>query len=211
MENRAGDKNENGIEGLSRVGSRPPNCEHRCGRCKPCIAIQVPTNAHHFVVQYANYEPEVGKYPTSFLSQGQVNFGEWIIYNDESLTDFLRVPNDYIDQIKLTILEIYVRKEPKTSQQRSPLSVDVHPRLENRNSVDGFPITQSTDFSNMTHYQNILTGRYDVDLNETINESDWENITQDEPIDPVNIDDRDLPNYDSPSASDSDELPNAEE
>ncbi|KAH0776715.1 hypothetical protein KY290_008126 [Solanum tuberosum] len=63
----------------------------------------------------------------------------------------------------------------------------------------------------MTHYQNILTGRYDVDLNETINESDWENITQDEPIDPVNIDDRDFPNYGSPSASDSDDLPNAEE
>ena len=67
------------------------------------------------------------KYPTSFLSHGQVNFGEWIIYNDESLTDFLRVPNDYIDQIKSTILGIYVRKEPKISQQRSPLSVDVHP------------------------------------------------------------------------------------
>ena len=69
----------------------------------------------------------VRKYSTSFLSQGQVNFGEWIIYNDESLTEFLRVPNDYIDQIKLTVLEIYVRKEPKISQQRSPLSVDVHP------------------------------------------------------------------------------------
>ena len=66
------------------------------------------------------------KYPTSFLSQGQVNFGEWIIYNDESLTNFLRVPNDYIDQIKSTILGIYVSKEPKISQQRSPLSVDVH-------------------------------------------------------------------------------------
>ena len=65
------------------------------------------------------------KCPTSFSSQGQVNFGEWITYNDESLTDFLRVPNDYIDQIKLTILEIYVRKEPKISQQRSLLSVDV--------------------------------------------------------------------------------------
>ncbi|KAH0696092.1 hypothetical protein KY290_013453 [Solanum tuberosum] len=38
-----------------------------------------------------------------------------------------------------------------------------------------------------------------------------ENITQDEPIDPVNIDDRDLPNYGTPSASDSDDLPNAEE
>ncbi|KAG5593393.1 hypothetical protein H5410_043907 [Solanum commersonii] len=202
----------------------------------------------------------VGKYPTSFLSQGQVNFEEWIIYNDESLFDFLRVPDDYIDQIKLTILEIYVRKEHKTSQQCSPLSVDVHPRLENRNSVDGFPITQSTDFPNMTHYQNILIGRYDFDLNETINESDCglpqqnrniapsygldnyfgqsshyemrenvgtslnflvsptfeaddyrKNITQDEPIDPVNIDDRYLPNYDSLSVSDSNDLPNAEE
>ena len=38
-----------------------------------------------------------------------------------------------------------------------------------------------------------------------------ENIIQDEPIDPVNIDDRDLPNYGSPSASDIDDLPNAEE
>uniref|UniRef100_M1DRE7 Uncharacterized protein n=1 Tax=Solanum tuberosum TaxID=4113 RepID=M1DRE7_SOLTU len=38
-----------------------------------------------------------------------------------------------------------------------------------------------------------------------------ENITQDEPIDPVNIDDRDLSNYGSPSVSDSDDLPNAEE
>ncbi|KAH0722137.1 hypothetical protein KY289_005181 [Solanum tuberosum] len=38
-----------------------------------------------------------------------------------------------------------------------------------------------------------------------------ENITQDEPIDPVNIDDCDLPNYGSPSNSDSDDLPNADE
>ncbi|KAH0669426.1 hypothetical protein KY285_023589 [Solanum tuberosum] len=38
-----------------------------------------------------------------------------------------------------------------------------------------------------------------------------ENVTQHEPIDLVNIDDRDLPNYGSPSASDSDDLPNAEE
>ncbi|KAG5572381.1 hypothetical protein H5410_062147 [Solanum commersonii] len=170
----------------------------------------------------------VEKYPTSFLSQGQVNFGEWIIYNDKSLTDFLRGPNDYIDQIKLTILEIYVRKEPKT---------------ENHNSVDGFPITQSTDFPNMSHYQNILIGRYDFDLTKlsmkqdrniapsygldnyfgqsshfemtknvgtssnfhaspTFDANDYpENITQDEPIDLVNIDD----------PSDSDDLPNAEE
>ncbi|KAH0733036.1 hypothetical protein KY290_003885 [Solanum tuberosum] len=109
------------------------------------------------------------------------------------------------------IFKFLLGKEPKTSQQLSPLWVDVHPRLENRNSVDGFPITQSTDFPNMTHYQNILTGRYDFDLNEIINESDWENITQDEPVDLVNIDNRDLPNYGSPSASDSDDLPNVEE
>ncbi|KAH0710161.1 hypothetical protein KY284_011588 [Solanum tuberosum] len=38
-----------------------------------------------------------------------------------------------------------------------------------------------------------------------------EKITQDEPIDHVNIDDHDLLNYGSPSASDSDYLPNAEE
>ncbi|KAH0706646.1 hypothetical protein KY290_011740 [Solanum tuberosum] len=38
-----------------------------------------------------------------------------------------------------------------------------------------------------------------------------ENITQDEPIDPVNIDDHDLPNYGSHSSSNSDDLPNAEE
>ena len=38
-----------------------------------------------------------------------------------------------------------------------------------------------------------------------------ENITQNEPIDPVNIDDRDLPNYGSPSARDNDDLPNAVE
>ena len=113
-----------------------------------------------------------GKYPTSFLSHGLVNFGKWIIYNDESLTDILRVPNDYIDQIKSTILGIYVRKEPKISQQRSHLSVDVNPQLENRNSIDGFLITQSIDFVNMTHYKNILTGRYDFYLNKTINESD---------------------------------------
>ncbi|KAH0689261.1 hypothetical protein KY289_016619 [Solanum tuberosum] len=46
----------------------------------------------------------------------------------------------------------------------------------------------------------------------TFDEDDYrETITQDEPIDSVNIDDRDLSNYDSPSASDSDDLSNAEE
>ncbi|KAG5615988.1 hypothetical protein H5410_015812 [Solanum commersonii] len=46
----------------------------------------------------------------------------------------------------------------------------------------------------------------------TFDEDDYrETITQDEPIDTVNIDDRDLSNYDTASASDSDDLSNAEE
>ncbi|KAK1365252.1 Epidermal patterning factor-like protein [Heracleum sosnowskyi] len=44
--------------GMSRIGSRPPNCDHRCGHCRPCIAIQVPTNTQHLHLQFANYEPE---------------------------------------------------------------------------------------------------------------------------------------------------------
>ncbi|KAG5568096.1 hypothetical protein H5410_064889 [Solanum commersonii] len=144
----------------------------------------------------------VGKYPTSFLSQGQVNFGEWIIYNDESLTDFLRVPDDYIDQIKLTILEIYVRKEPKTSglpQQDGKIALSYG--LDNYfGQSSHFEMTENVGTSSNFH----VSPTFDAD--------DYrENITQDEPIDPVNIDDRDLPNYDSPSVSDSDNLPNAEE
>ncbi|KAK9131233.1 hypothetical protein Sjap_011720 [Stephania japonica] len=43
---------------LSTLGSRPPKCEHKCGRCSPCEAIQVPTTTDHVGVQYTNYEPE---------------------------------------------------------------------------------------------------------------------------------------------------------
>lgn len=71
------------------------------------------------------------------------------MYNDESLIDFLRVSNDYINQIKLTVFEIYASKESKTSQQRSSLSIKVHLRLENCNCPNGFLITQSSDFSNI--------------------------------------------------------------
>ncbi|KAF6166537.1 hypothetical protein GIB67_005399 [Kingdonia uniflora] len=49
---------EEAFKGLSTLGSRPPNCEHRCGGCTPCEAIQVPTTNDRFGVQYANYEPE---------------------------------------------------------------------------------------------------------------------------------------------------------
>ncbi|KAF9613073.1 hypothetical protein IFM89_005521 [Coptis chinensis] len=50
--------NEEAFKGLSTLGSRPPNCEHRCGGCVPCEAIQVPTTNDQLGVQYANYEPE---------------------------------------------------------------------------------------------------------------------------------------------------------
>ncbi|CAK9144143.1 unnamed protein product [Ilex paraguariensis] len=63
-------RNEETFNGLSRLGSRPPNCEHQCGGCRPCIAIQVPTNNEVFGVKYANYEPEGWKCKcgTSFFS-----------------------------------------------------------------------------------------------------------------------------------------------
>ncbi|KAK9075743.1 hypothetical protein SSX86_004072 [Deinandra increscens subsp. villosa] len=43
-------------EVLSRLGSRPPRCEHRCRGCEPCSPTQVATV--RFGPQYANYEPE---------------------------------------------------------------------------------------------------------------------------------------------------------
>ncbi|KAJ9179353.1 hypothetical protein P3X46_011153 [Hevea brasiliensis] len=48
-------------KGLSKIGSSPPSCEHKCFGCTPCEAIQVPTtskNHSHLGVNYANYEPE---------------------------------------------------------------------------------------------------------------------------------------------------------
>ncbi|GMQ06089.1 hypothetical protein CsSME_00050807 [Camellia sinensis var. sinensis] len=52
------ERNEEAYKGLSALGSRPPNCERKCGGCKPCNAIQVPKTTGHLGVQYANYEPE---------------------------------------------------------------------------------------------------------------------------------------------------------
>ncbi|KAJ1439869.1 Epidermal patterning factor protein [Sesbania bispinosa] len=43
---------------LTRLGSTPPRCEHKCGDCIPCYPIQIPTNKDLLGVQYANYEPE---------------------------------------------------------------------------------------------------------------------------------------------------------
>ncbi|XP_048130014.1 EPIDERMAL PATTERNING FACTOR-like protein 3 isoform X3 [Rhodamnia argentea] len=48
--------------GASKVGSRPPRCEHnKCYGCTPCEATQVPAthDGHtHVRVQYTNYQPE---------------------------------------------------------------------------------------------------------------------------------------------------------
>ncbi|KAK7281228.1 hypothetical protein RIF29_09016 [Crotalaria pallida] len=46
------------FRGLSRLGSTPPRCEHKCGGCNPCDPIQIPTTKDIIGVQYANYEPE---------------------------------------------------------------------------------------------------------------------------------------------------------
>ncbi|KAF8393604.1 hypothetical protein HHK36_021848 [Tetracentron sinense] len=62
--------NKEAYKGLSTLGSLPPNCEHKCGECNPCEAIQVPTTTDRLGIQYANYEPEGWKCKcgTSFFS-----------------------------------------------------------------------------------------------------------------------------------------------
>ncbi|XP_058206597.1 EPIDERMAL PATTERNING FACTOR-like protein 3 [Rhododendron vialii] len=50
--------NEEAYKGVGTLGSRPPNCDHKCGVCRPCDAIQVPATTDRVRVQYANYEPE---------------------------------------------------------------------------------------------------------------------------------------------------------
>ncbi|KAL6274465.1 hypothetical protein ACE6H2_025157 [Prunus campanulata] len=52
------DENEGKYRGLSRLGSRPPNCEHKCQGCVPCFPVQIPTTTDQIGLQYANYEPE---------------------------------------------------------------------------------------------------------------------------------------------------------
>ncbi|KAF3439626.1 hypothetical protein FNV43_RR17904 [Rhamnella rubrinervis] len=50
--------NEEEYRRLSRLGSRPPSCEHKCEGCLPCDPVQIPTTTDHVGVQNANYEPE---------------------------------------------------------------------------------------------------------------------------------------------------------
>lgn len=42
---------------LSRLGSRPPFCERKCGGCAPCTAVQVRAPEGQLRPQCANYEP----------------------------------------------------------------------------------------------------------------------------------------------------------
>ncbi|KAF7814097.1 EPIDERMAL PATTERNING FACTOR-like protein 3 [Senna tora] len=49
--------------GVTKIGSSPPICEHKCNGCSPCEAIQVPSTSRHshLRTQYTNYEPESWK------------------------------------------------------------------------------------------------------------------------------------------------------
>ncbi|KAI3905136.1 hypothetical protein MKX01_017382 [Papaver californicum] len=52
------ERSEREYKMLSTLGSRPSSCEHKCGGCVPCEAIQVPKTTDRVGIQYANYEPE---------------------------------------------------------------------------------------------------------------------------------------------------------
>ncbi|KAI4376524.1 hypothetical protein MLD38_014275 [Melastoma candidum] len=54
-----GDKSvSRGLKLMGRIGSRPPSCANRCGRCAPCDATQIPARTDRKTVDYTNYEPE---------------------------------------------------------------------------------------------------------------------------------------------------------
>ncbi|GMI81302.1 epidermal patterning factor like 3 [Hibiscus trionum] len=54
------DSKQGGVESrmVGRLGSRPPNCERKCGGCRPCVATQIPATTDKLGTQYTNYEPE---------------------------------------------------------------------------------------------------------------------------------------------------------
>ncbi|KAI5422562.1 hypothetical protein KIW84_045844 [Lathyrus oleraceus] len=54
-------REEENDRGVSKIGSSPPSCEHKCYDCYPCEAIQVPSTSNHLGIMYANYEPESWK------------------------------------------------------------------------------------------------------------------------------------------------------
>ncbi|KAM6583477.1 hypothetical protein CsatB_010479 [Cannabis sativa] len=53
-----GNEIEEEYRSLSRLGSRPPNCVHKCEGCFPCDPVQIPATANRIGIQIANYEPE---------------------------------------------------------------------------------------------------------------------------------------------------------
>ncbi|KAI3407423.1 Epidermal patterning factor-like protein [Psidium guajava] len=55
---KVGEIGDEKCRGMSRLGSRPPNCERKCRGCEPCEAIQIPATTDRPSVQYTNYEPE---------------------------------------------------------------------------------------------------------------------------------------------------------
>lgn len=54
-------REEENDRGVSKIGSSPPSCDHKCYDCYPCEAIQVPSTSNHLGIMYANYEPESWK------------------------------------------------------------------------------------------------------------------------------------------------------
>ncbi|PHT44201.1 Xyloglucan endotransglucosylase/hydrolase 2 [Capsicum baccatum] len=119
----------------------------------------------------------VGQYPNSFSSQGIVNNGEWIISDDESLTEFLRAPCDYASQIKLNILQVYVKNERKNHLVQFAIQKNVHTKFDDPTSDVNAHLTQYNIFFGMNAPQYIMPSNMPTqfsipDLKETSNESD---------------------------------------
>ncbi|KAF3668873.1 hypothetical protein FXO37_09304 [Capsicum annuum] len=120
----------------------------------------------------------IGQYPNSFSSNGLVNYGEWIINDDESLTEFLTLPSDYASQIKLNILQVYVKKERTSRHAHSPAQTNVYTQLENPTNIDDARLSQYSNFFDMNVSQYFMSSNVPTqisvpDLNEILNQSDW--------------------------------------
>ncbi|KAF3613068.1 hypothetical protein FXO38_03816 [Capsicum annuum] len=89
--------------------------------------------------------------------KGLINYGEWIISDDESLTKFLRAPCDYASQVKLNILQVYVKKERKTCRAHSPAQTNAYAQLENPTSVGDAYLTHYSNFFDMNASQYIMS------------------------------------------------------
>ncbi|PHU04818.1 hypothetical protein BC332_25640 [Capsicum chinense] len=154
----------------------------------------------------------VGQYTNSFSSQGLVNYGEWIISDDESLTEFLRAPSDYASQIKLNILQVYIKKEWKNCSAHSPTQTNLQTRFDDPTNVVDARLTQYNTFFEMNAPQYIVSSNMPTqslvpDLNETVNENDCDQpnygeLSQGDDSEPNNVEGGEC-SYDS-SSSDND-------